>query len=143
GASPYNCIKDGVFVFQREVYVSIRVLSLEAGHLAAHTNITVGVLNRAFERRRELRDGPFHNVVESGLYHNDRISCEGDVPCYTNGDYPLKAPSAFHEYPHPRLRRTRTRAGLENRGEPANRQALLRPGQCRYRARSRVRGARP
>ena len=46
-----------------------------------------------------------------------------------------------HEHPPPRLRRARARAGLEDRGEPAGRAALLRAGQCRHRARGRARVA--
>ncbi len=43
----------------------------------------------------------------------------------------------------PRLRRARTCAGLEDGGKPAQRPADLRAGQCRHRARGRMRRARP
>ena len=119
-----------------------RRCALEAGNLAAHAHIAVGVLDRALERRRQLGDGPFHNVIEGGLCHTGRISCGGEAPCYTKCRPHPKGLPARHEHPHPRFRRTRARAGLEDRGEPAHRQALLRAGQCRHRAGGRMRRAR-
>ena len=49
---------------------------------------------------------------------------------------------ARHEHSPPRLRRARARAGVEDGGEPADRPAVLRAGQCRHRQGGRMRRAR-
>ena len=47
-----------------------------------------------------------------------------------------------HEHSPARFRRPRTCAGVEDRGLAAGDETLVRAGQCRHRARSRMRGAR-
>ena len=47
-----------------------------------------------------------------------------------------------HAHSPARFRRPRTRFGVEDRGLPAGDETLVRAGQCRHRAGSRMRGAR-
>ena len=55
---------------------------------------------------------------------------------------PQRSRSILHEHPPPRLGRARACAGLEDRREPAAREALLRARQCRHRPGGELRGAR-
>ena len=50
--------------------------------------------------------------------------------------------AASYEHSSARFRRPRTRSGVENRRLPAGDKAVVRAGQCRHRARGRMRGAR-
>src|SRR5262249_34475110 len=82
-AFPDDGVEAGALVLQRKVRVAGGLLALEAGNLAADPYVAVGILDGAFERRRKLRDGPFHNVIEGSLCHQRRISCGRKAPCYT------------------------------------------------------------
>ena len=66
-ALPDHRLEHRLVVLEAEIAVAGGRGALEAGHLAAHPHIAVGVLDRALERRRQLGDGPFHNVIEGGL----------------------------------------------------------------------------
>ena len=60
-AAPAHGVEAGGVVLEREVAVAGGVL-LEPRDLAAHPNVAVAVLERAFERRRQLADGILGDV---------------------------------------------------------------------------------
>ncbi len=82
-ALPDHRLQHSLVVLEAEIDMAGGRRSFESRHLAAHADIAIGVLDRAPERRGQLRHGPFHNVIEGGLCHSGRISCEGETPCYT------------------------------------------------------------
>src|SRR4029078_10894043 len=82
-ALPDHRLQHSLVVLEAEIDMAGGRRPFEPGHLAAHADVAIGVLDRAPERRGQLRHGPFHNVIEGGLCHSGRISCEGETPCYT------------------------------------------------------------
>ena len=83
GAFPDDGVEAGALVLESKIRVTGGLLALEAGDLTSDAHETVAILDGAFEGRRKLRDGPFHNVIEGNFCHQCRISCGHKVPCYT------------------------------------------------------------
>ena len=90
-ALPDHAFQHRLVVLEAEIDVAGGRGPLEAGDLAAHPHIAVGILDGLAQRRRQPGDGPFHDVVEDCFGHGGRICCGAEGPCYTKWRASLKA----------------------------------------------------
>ena len=66
--APDHARDAGFLVLEVEVDVAARVV-FDVSEFPAHPHVTIGLLDRALERRGQLRDGHFHKVEAGGFTH--------------------------------------------------------------------------
>ena len=62
GRPPDHAVDLGAFVLEIEIDVPVNAVATLARHLAAHADVTVGILDRALERYRQFGDGQFRQI---------------------------------------------------------------------------------